>query len=88
MGSEDSTNEDEETQQDESSEYAEEINMDARGGLMGDNPELYTNVIGVFDNLKDQVETVANGLDVVRHDLGEIQFRIQQNLDENYMPIY
>ena len=88
MGSEDPTNEDEETQQDESSEYAEEINMEAGGSLMGDNPEIYTNVIGVFDNLKDQVETVANGLDVVRHDLGEIQFRIQQNLDENYMPIY
>ena len=88
MGSEDSTNDDEETQQDESSEYAaEEINMEARGGL-DDNPEIFTNVIGVFDNLKDQVETVANGLDVVRHDLGEIQFRIQQNLDENYMPIY
>ena len=87
MGSEDSTNEDEETQQDESSEYVEGTNMEARGGL-NDNPEIFTNVIGVFDNLKDQVETVANGLDVVRHDLGEIQFRIQQNLDENYMPIY
>ena len=81
------TNEEEETQQDESSEYAEGTNMEARGGL-DDNPEIFTNVIGVFDNLKDQVETVANGLDVVRHDLGEIQFRIQQNLDENYMPIY
>ena len=79
MGSEDPTNEAEETQQDESPEYAEEGNMEAGGSLMGDNPEVYTNVIEEVDTLMDQVETVARGLDVVRHDLGEIQFRIQQN---------
>ena len=79
MGSEDPTNEAEETQQDESPEYAEESNMEAGGSLMGDNPEVYTNVIEEVDTLRDQVETVARGLDVVRHDLGEIPFRIQQN---------
>ena len=79
MGSEDSTNDDEETQQDESSDHAEETNMEAGGSLMGDNPEVYTNVIEEVDTLRDQVDTVARGLDVVRHDLGEIQFRIQQN---------
>ena len=69
----------EEAQYDGGPEHAGVENMEADGNLMGDNPEVYTNVIGEVDNLRDQVDAVARGLDVVRHDLGEIQYRIQQN---------
>jgi len=76
----------EEAQYDGSPEHAEAENMEADGNPMGDNPmgdnrEAYTNaiVIAGVDNLREQVDAVARGLDVVRHDLGEIQYRAQQN---------
>ena len=73
MGSEDPTNEAEETQQDESPEHVEQGNTEAGGNLMGDNPEAYTYVIEEVDNLKKQIETIARSLDVVRKALGNME---------------
>ena len=68
-----------EPQYDGGPEHAGVESMEADGNIMGDNPEILNNVIGEVDNLRDQVDAMARGLDVVRHDLGEIQYRIQQN---------
>ena len=48
-------------------------NMEAGENQVGDNPEDYSNVIEGVDTLRGQIDAVARGLDIVRHDLGILQ---------------
>ena len=69
----DPANEAEEAQYDSGPEPAGVENMEAGENQIGDNPEVYSNVIEGVDTLRGQIDAVARGLDIVRHDLGILQ---------------
>ena len=66
-------NEAEEAQYDNNPEPAGVENMEAGENQEGDNPGVLSNVIEGVDTLRGQVDAVARGLNIVRHDLGILQ---------------